>query len=321
MNILKKNSKVIRIVALVLSIAILVAVAFIIRACSAPPSYDEIEERFKQLMNDAHEVNVVLFGKGLPTYERIYDPTSTTKVYNTGEYYTDEDGKEQERKIWYYRTVDTDREIYAFRSSYLEKFAYACVFDTLKTDAELKAMFPALDGAVVPDGKTLYSEIFRTEDSKKIAYLVPFAEKDVDFYYTAADPEDYDYVRDDAKCRTINEIKAFAETVYSRNYMLSLHSALFDGVAAGSLAVSARYVEYIEPTGVRLALLNTEEALFTERRVYLFDTAKILKWGSNKSFVRIELDTYLPSAPEKVTKAEINLVLQDGQWFLDSPTF
>lgn len=317
-----KISKTKRIIALVVALVILVSSIFIIRSCSAPPKYEEIEARFKELIEKSYDLNVILFGEGLPTYERVYDPRDSLEVYNTGEYYKDKNGKEQQRKIYHYRTGD-ERYVVAFRDSYLEDYAYAYVSKGEISSEDLAKIFPAIEGVSAPQGKQFYTEIFRSKDGKEISYLVPYVETEAEFYYLSTDPEDYDYVRNDAPYRTVDEIKAYAETVYSRNYMLSLYSSLFDGIASGGAVLKARYAEHTrEDNTLWLTKTNDEDyALFTERRVYLFDTAKIVKWGSNNTFVRISVQSYLPSAPDNIIEDEVNLTLQDGEWYLDNPTF
>lgn len=317
-----KFSRTKRIVILILALVILISSVFIIRSCSAPPKYEDIEARFKQLMEDAYGVNVIVFGEGLPTYERVSDPRDSVSVYNTGETYTDKNGKEQQRKVWYYFALGTEDRVVAFRDSYLDDFAYAYVSHEEMSPEELGELFPAIDGSLAPEGTEFYAEVFRSEDGGDICYLIPFAEKEYDFYYSATDPSDYDYIRTDSEYRTVDEIKEYAETVYSRNYMLSLYSTLFDGIASGDYVMKARYAEYTRADNTALlAQSNTYEPLFTERRVYLFDTARIVKLGSNSKFVRISIKSYLPSQPDKIVEDEVNLVLQAGKWFLDSPTF
>ena len=314
-----KFSRTKRIIILILALVILIGSVFAIRACSAPPKYEEIEARFKQLMEDSYGVNVILFGEGLPTYERISDPRDSLKVYNTDEFYTDEDGEEHRRKFWYYTTLDDDRVI-AFRDSYLKAFSYAYVTDSAEGIDSIKAKFPLVEDISAPEESEFYSQIYSKDGT--LAYLVPFVEKKVDFYYSASDPENYDYVRNDAPYRTVESIKTYAEAVYSKNYMTSLYSSLFDGVASGGTVMNARYVERTRSDNtVWLTQSNTYESLFSERRVYLYDTSQIIKWGSNRNFVRISIDSYLPSNPQKIEKIEVNLTLQNGQWFLDSPTF
>mgnify|MGYP002509000160 CR=1 FL=1 len=63
------------------------------------------------------------------------------------------------------------------------------------------------------------------------------------------------------------------------------------------------------------------EPLFTERRVYLFDTARIDRRNSNDSTVVVEFDSYLPSSPDKITPTKVSFALQDGIWYLSNPTY
>ena len=55
-----------RIIVLLLAIALLVGAVFVIRSCSAPPKYEEIDARFRELIDKSYNVNVILFGEGLP---------------------------------------------------------------------------------------------------------------------------------------------------------------------------------------------------------------------------------------------------------------
>lgn len=54
-------------------------------SCSRPPEYAEIEARFRELVEASAEINRILFGEGLATYDRATDPRSTTKSYTDGE--------------------------------------------------------------------------------------------------------------------------------------------------------------------------------------------------------------------------------------------
>ena len=306
----------VRIIALILALILVIAAVFILRSCSAPPKYEEISARFEQLMENARGVNKIIFGQGLDTYERISDPKSTVSIYKTGEYYID-DGEEKERKIWYYYTLNQENTVVAFRDSYLKAFSYALVSSEELTEESLKALFPAEEG----DSAQYYSEVYRSEDGKDICYHIPYTEVDAEFYYSSEDSADYDFVRLDSEYRTIDSIKKYAETVYSRSYCNSLYGSLFDGVASGDLVLKARYTEITRNGALMLASLNGYEPLYTEDRVYLYDTAKILYWKSSSKNVLISIDTYLPSAPDKIQNMTVGLTLQNGQWMLDGPTF
>lgn len=307
-----------RIIILVLAILLLVASIFLIRFCSAPPKYEEIEARFKQLIEDSYEVNVVLFGEGLPTYPHVTDPKSSTQVIHTGEYTTNSDGEEVERLIYYYYTLDEKNKVLAHRDSYLEDYAYALLSSKPLSEDELKAGFPKK----AEDENEYYREIYASEEEGRYCYSIPYEEPHYDFYYTSRDDEAYDYVSLDAEYRTVEDIKKLAESVYSFSYTSSLYTSLFDGISSGGVIEPPRYLETTSSNGTRmLAQSNTYEAMNVEKRVFLFETAKINKLSSNKNLVRIEIDSYLPSNPDKITNVEITLIYENGDWYLNNPSF
>lgn len=313
-----KNKLFFKIILLVLAVALLIGSVFIIRACSAPPKYEEIEARFRQLIEDSYEINVVLFGDGLPTYPHVSDPRSSTNVIHTGEYVTNADGEEKERLIYYYYTLEETRRVLAYRDSYLKDFTYAVLSEVPMSTDELRAAFPAREG----DSAEYYGEIYSSESERRYCYTVPYEEAHYDFYYTSADDADYDYVTLDSDCRTVDDIKKLAESVYSLSYTQSLYTTLFDGVVSGGVVEKPRYYETTASNGsFLLAQLNTYEPMKVEKRVYLFDTARINTLSSNRTLVRITIDSYLPSNPDKITESEITIVYEGGNWFLNNPTF
>ena len=307
-----------RIILLVLAVALLISSIFIIRSCSAPPDYEDIEARFRQLIEDSYEVNVVLFGEGLPTYPHVSDPKSSTEVIHTGEYVTSADGKEKERLIYYYYTLDEEDTVVAYRDSYLEDFAYALVAKAPMSAEELKAEFPAKDG----DNAAYYEAIYSNESKKCYCYSIPYEEAHYDFYYTSADDAGYDYVRLDSDYRTVDDIKKLAESVYSLSYTTSIYTSLFDGISSGGVIMPPKFFETTASNGsFLLAQSNTYEPMKVEKRVFLFETAKINKLSSNRKLVRISIDSYLPSNPQKIVESEITIVYENGDWYLNNPTF
>ena len=135
-----------KIIILVLAVALLVGSVFIIRLFSAPPKYEEIDARFRELIENAYEANVIMFGDGLPVYPHVSDPKSSTNVIHTGEFTTNADGDEKERLIYYYYAIDPEYTIVAHRDSYLEDYAYALVSKTQMSADELRSKFPASEG-------------------------------------------------------------------------------------------------------------------------------------------------------------------------------
>lgn len=318
------KSKVIKIVAFVLLGAIILSSVFIIRACSAPPEYSEIRERVEYLINASHDVNDVIWGAGLDCYERVYDPQGSLDFFETDKTYTDEEsGEEKKLSYYYYRALPEDKKVYAYSESHLSspvyKYAYLSA-EKLDADA-LAELFPK--GEEHPENELYYTELFFNDDINKYFYCVPYTEPKYDFYYTKADPEDYDYVFLDSDYNSVDKIKDYIKTVYASDYAESLYVPLFDGVLEGSFISKARYSTNFNYHlgGSVLTKLNTYEPLYEERRVYLFSTAEIDRDNSNSKSVIVKIDSYLPSDPDKNVVAKIELVLDNDSWFLASPTY
>ena len=290
-----------RVLILILAVVMLVSSLTTLGGCSKAPEYYEIEARLRELVESSYEINKLLFGEGLPTYERVYDRTvSSYKIHEDHYYYEIDD--DQLGRIVAYRSITPKKDE---NGKLMTEFSYAQV-----------SRSPI-------EGKTA---IFSDDRSKIYCYEIEYEEKQYDFYYVENDPENYDYVKLDSGYLSVSDIKAAAERVYSRNYLEStVYVALFTGASAtndNSLSsLSARYIEYdSENMGVALMQSNIYPPLVTETRLFDFSTAKMVK-PSNKKLVSIDVETYLPSSPEQRITVTVTLIMQDGQWFLDSGTY
>ncbi len=270
-------------------------------SCSKPPEYAEIEARLRELCEASADINQMFFGEGLATYERVYDPQADMKYVDR----PDSSDPQKTVRTYYYTLEDpTYGTVVAFRSSYLSPYAYVQV--TSEAD-------PA---------RTAY---YVSEDGKSYCYLLEdYTEPTYELFYDDSDPYDYDYVRDDAPYLSVSEMKAAAEQVYSKEYLETIYNGLFVGTVSeveNLSGLSARYMEFADEDGtIRLMKSNTQQPLIHEVRQFRFDTAQIIK-PSNRNFVTVELDSFLPSAPDTILKARLTLILQDGVWMLDSATY
>ena len=306
--------------AIVLVLALIISSVFIIRSCSAPPDYEEIRSRVEELIEASFDVNDVIWGNGLPTYPRVTAPK--TEFYESGKLYVDANGNEQPLNYYYYYLPTSGINVLAFREQHAlkESFRYAYVSSIKLADtSSLASLFPLAEGETAPDG--LYSEIYSDSERKIYAYFIPYTEPTYEFYYLESDPTDYGFVRADSKYLSVDSIKDYVRTVYASDYADSLDSILFDGVMSGDFVQKARYTTVQTSRGAFFARLYDFEPLFTERRVYLYDTARIDRSNSNDTSVVVEFESYLPSSPDKITPTKVSFVLQDGIWYLASPTY
>lgn len=276
----------------------LIAALCAFTSCGKAPEFVEIEARLRELIDASYEINDIFFGCGLPVYERVYDPRETTEVI------VEKIDEENEKRTYYYEINDKELgRVIAYRSSFLDAFSYVQV---VKEKDENRTL--------------VY------EDGNVFAYaLENYEEPKYDFYYSKNDPEGYNYVTAGSKYQSIEQIKAAAETVYSMDYLESLYEYQFDGtvVKSGETLTSntARYMEYQDEDGVvTLMMSNTYEPLVTEKRIYDFSTAKIVR-PKRKDFVTISIDSYLESKPDERLTVKLTMILQDGVWMLDSGTY
>ena len=318
---MKESTKnILKVAAAVVALALVVSSVFIFRSCSAPPDYEEIRDRAEELIERSFDINDILWGKGLPTYERVEAPKRD--LYDTGKTYLDKDGKEQPLKYYYYFVNTAGADIVAFREEkgYKLEYSYAFISSAPMNVAELESLYPISSEKTNTDG--LYSEIYSDAEHKKYVYLIPYTEPEYDFVYVSSDPANYDYVREDAKYTSADKIKEYVRTVYAPEYVDSLDSVLFDvGVIEGEQLLEPRYKTIQSSRGTMFAKLNTYKPLFEERRVYLYDTARIDRANSNNTSVVVEYYTYLPSAPNVFVTASLTFTLCDGVWYLASPTY
>jgi len=317
------TKKILKILAIVIAFAIIISSVFIIRSCTAPPEYEEIRARVEELIEASFDVNDVIWGEGLPTYERVMAPTM--KYIETDKTYTDDKGEEHPLNFYYYYVSEVEKKnVIAYRERHVDAvkegdFRYAYLTNEPKDVETLSSLFPLVEGQTAAEG--LYSAVFTDESAGKYAYSIPYVEKTYDFYYTIGDPADYDYVRQDSKYASVDSIREYVRTVYSEEYAESLESFLFVGYMEGDWIQKAHYDTYESSRGEMLAKLNAFEPLFKERRVYLYETAAIDRKNSNNSYVVVDFSTYLPSNPDKIEIASIAFTLQDGVWYLATPTY
>ena len=334
-----------------------------ITSCSQPPKYSEVEARFRELVEASYGVNDILFGKGLPVYEKVYEKEFSVwqdkendKVYYYYELADEALGEMlgyRINEITFYILTDeaADGEYVGMRG---DKRCYRIEYDDSHIDSKDKKVQSEKDEE---SGTTYYFYTFEDETygtvyeyrQQKMKYLqkltskkadekpvyesggvyyypVDYTEPTYDFYYTEDDPEGYSFVKLDSEFYNIEQIKEYAETVYSADYLSGIYEMLFTGVVItedyDSGKMAARYCLYDDEDGQTWLLsLDGYELSIDKKRIYDFSTAKVVKPG-NKSFVNIEVVSYPEGEPENRETSIVSMVKQsDGKWYLDSPTY
>lgn len=161
---------------------------------------------------------------------------------------------------------------------------------------------------------------------------LPTYERNSDFselnhiYFGLLENGNYEYVTERAKFQSVESIKARAEKIYSKGLLESvIYKTLFDGYAVedgagGAVYGLARYGNVGDKFSVTAdddGEGNDRNILFTSMRVYDYSTMRVRTLGREDACV-VTMDSWLPETPERIENVELNLALQDGEWYLDS---
>ena len=150
------------------------------------------------------------------------------------------------------------------------------------------------------------------KEVKKNTYMFTkeefLAQYDTDATYTP--------VRSD-KYVTVNDIKAAAEEVYSKAYLMSVYQTIFVGYVQSGISdiIYARYYEGNEG----LMILKDPDVWVTAKRIYDYDSMKVVR-PSNSKKITLLIDSHLEGETE-ILPVRLSFVKQDGEWYLDSPSY
>lgn len=126
----------------------------------------------------------------------------------------------------------------------------------------------------------------------------------------------YTPVRSD-KYLTVSDIKTAAEQVYSKSYLMSIYETMFVGYIESGMTdmIYARYYEGQDG----LMILKEADVWITANRIYDYDTMKIVR-PSNGKQITVEVNSHLEGESETLT-VRLSFIMQDGQWYLNSPSY
>ena len=125
----------------------------------------------------------------------------------------------------------------------------------------------------------------------------------------------YDIVMENSKFYSVDVMKKSAENVFSTNYLNAIYETAFDGVIYDGGSYLRYYSEgdsFYQNEGINIYEL--------EKRVYDYSTMKIVK-PSNEERVNVEIESYVVSNPEARRTITIAFQKENGQWYLDGPTY
>lgn len=126
---------------------------------------------------------------------------------------------------------------------------------------------------------------------------------------------DYDLSMEQSRYYDVEGIKADVEEIFSSNYLYELYETAFDGV----LFADGAYLRFYQE-GSKFYQTVGMDSFKYQRKIYDYSTMKIIK-PSDDDYVTVEIETYDIGMSHKRRVIEITFVKENGEWYLNSPTY
>lgn len=125
----------------------------------------------------------------------------------------------------------------------------------------------------------------------------------------------YEKVMEVSPYLIIDDMKTEAQKIYSSAFCNGLFESCFEGILSDGVTL----IEYTEIDNW-LYQSTSRDVLINRERIYLYDTMKIVR-PSRGEYVNVEIESYLIDTPENIQTERLSFIYEDGNWYLDSPTY
>ena len=125
----------------------------------------------------------------------------------------------------------------------------------------------------------------------------------------------YDLSMEQSKYYSVDTVKLEAERIYSSNYLRALYETAIDGV----LTTDGSFLRFYQEGGKFYQARNAGSFDY-KRKIYDYSTMKIVK-PSDDDYVTVEIEAYDIGLSHKRRVITISFVKENGEWYLNSPTY
>ena len=152
--------------------------------------------------------------------------------------------------------------------------------------------------------------------------VIPYGSREAEWgmVYDGQENISYQRVSQQSSYQFLSDIQEAVERVYAKPYRDSVLSLILNGYTyqSGDNEKTVVVADYMEKT-TGLFLSTRHGILIPETRLYLYATMRIT--GGDATHFTVQLDSYLPSSPEEIEPVKLSFVYENGDWFLNSPTY
>lgn len=133
--------------------------------------------------------------------------------------------------------------------------------------------------------------------------------------YFVDDLAGYDRIMENSDYFTVEEIKEAAELIFSEDYLSELYESAFDGIVTGD---AGAYIRFYDNGEWLYQNTNAKDFKLSER-IYDYSTMTVLDL-SGSEYVNVSIESYSLADPT-VRTVYLSFVYENGNWYLDSPTY
>lgn len=133
--------------------------------------------------------------------------------------------------------------------------------------------------------------------------------------YTNESLGGYDRLSENSQYITIDAMKSEAEKIYSKEYIAALYEGAFDGVLTGNTGAYLRFYD----DGKYLYQNSTLYDFTVNERIYDYSTMKIIE-PSSADYINVSVESYSLASKERI-EITLSFTFENGDWYLDSPTY
>lgn len=133
--------------------------------------------------------------------------------------------------------------------------------------------------------------------------------------YTNESLGGYDRLSENSQYITIDAMKSEAEKIYSKEYIAALYEGAFEGVLTGNTGAYLRFYD----DGKYLYQNSTLYDFTLNERIYDYSTMKIIE-PSSADYINVSVESYSLANGIRI-EITLSFTFENGDWYLDSPTY
>ena len=141
------------------------------------------------------------------------------------------------------------------------------------------------------------------------------ADRKMVYVNSSYETDGYDRAMENSSYLSIDEIKAAASEIFSKDYSEEIFESATDGIMVGETSAYVRFYD----NGEWLLQNKNINDFKVEERIYDYSTMKLME-PSGADYINVSVETYsIADSQRKIVY--LSFSFENGNWYLDSPTY